>query len=178
MHRFVARSLVVVVFGSVFVAGCAAVGAARGEGNVVVVPAAVVAVDDEAHVDTLRRRIAASNAHDWAAWQALHDPQCVRTAPGLHEPLVGADAMREAIVDLVDAFPDYRVGLVRAVGHGPWLAATLSSTATAPTGARFSQTWTAFVRFDDAGRIVEFHEDYDNLDVVTQLLGVSSPRAF
>lgn len=163
-------SFVVVV--GVFVAG-----AVRARGNVDGGTAApTIDVDDPAHVAALEARIAASNAHDFVRWQALHADGCVRTAPELAVPLVGSAAMRSAIEDLVEVFPDYRLRLVRAVGHGAWLAATLSSSGTLPTGASFTQTWTAFVRFDAAGKIVEFHEHYDQLDVAAQLLGAKRPR--
>lgn len=160
-----------------FAAGAFVIGTVRARGNVSIDRGpAVIDVDNPAHMATLEARIAASNAHDFAGWQALHADGCVRTAPELAVPLVGATSMRAALEHLVAVFPDYRVQLVRAVGHGAWLAATLSSSGTLPTGAAFAQTWTAFVRFDGAGRIVEFHEHYDQLDVIAQVLGAQRPR--
>ncbi len=175
-----ARSVVAsIVASAAFVVVVA--GAVRANDNAaIVVDHVVIAVDDSveqaAHVDVLNKRIAASNAHDWATWQSLHVDGCVRTGPELATPLVSSDAMRDAIAGLVDVFPDYTLGVVRVVGHGEWMATTLTSTATLPTGARFSQTWTAFVRFD-GNKIAEWHEHYDQLDVVAQLLGASRPRA-
>jgi hypothetical protein len=170
------RLVAIAVAVAVAVAVVFAVGAVRARGNVaVVVKDPVVAVDDAAHVAVLEARIAASNAHRWDAWQAFHTDDCIRTAPDLDVPLRGSAAMRVKIEGLVSVFPDYNVGLVRAVGHRDWLAATLTSSGTLPTGARFAQTWTAFLRFD-GDRIAEFHEHYDQLDVAGQLLGASRPR--
>ena len=137
-----------------------------------------VAIDDARHLELLQQRVLASNARDWAAWQALHTEHCVRTSPDLAAPLVGSAAMRASITELVETFPDYRVGLVRVVGHGEWAAATLTASGTLPmTGTRFLQTWTAFVRFD-GDRIAEFHEHYDTLDVIQQLAGLAAPKPF
>ncbi|HEY4223476.1 MAG TPA: nuclear transport factor 2 family protein [Myxococcota bacterium] len=135
-------------------------------------------IDDAHHLELLQRRVLASNARDWDAWQALHTEQCVRTSPDLSAPLVGSAAMRASISKLVESFPDYRVDLLRVVGHGDWAAATLTASGTfGLTGTHFAQTWTAFVRFD-GDRIAEFHEHYDTLDLVQQLAGLSSPKPF
>ena len=72
----------------------------------------------------IEARLEATASHDWETWEALHTPDCVRTAPELETPLVGAPAMRFAIETLSAAFPDYRLELFRR-----W-------TGTTPTEAR------------------------------------------
>jgi predicted ester cyclase len=124
-----------------------------------------------------------------ATWQQLHTDGCVRTAPELEAPLRGAVEMRAALERLVRSVPDYHVALVRAVGHGPWLAAELRSSGQMSnglerpghvlkipaTGKRFEQLWTAFVRFE-GGRIAEFREYYDPADLSDQLMGKTAPK--
>lgn len=144
---------------------------------------------DPATVDVLQARIAASNAHDFAAWEALHTEDCVRTAPELEQPIGGRAEMRAALERLVRAFPDYHVSLVRAVAVGPWVAAELRSYGTMEhslerpgkwfsipaSGKSFAQTWTAFIRFDH-GRIAEIRETYDQTDLNDQLMGLTTPK--
>ena len=143
---------------------------------------------DLAPIDLLKARIAASNAHDWAAWEALHTETCFRTAPELKTRLDGRAEMRAAIERLVTAFPDYHVSLIRAVASGPWVAAELRSYGSfenalprpgklsiPATGKSFAQTWTAFIRIEE-GRIAEIHEAYDQQDLNDQLLGTALPK--
>jgi predicted ester cyclase len=132
----------------------------------------------------------ATNRQDWEAWQALHTEDCVRTAPELQEPLRGAPAMRAAVERLGNAFPDYHVALVRAVGQGPWVAALFQARGTMkhalhvpgappipPTHREFRQTWTAFMRLE-GDHLAEFHEHYDQTDLNNQLLGVAGPKSW
>ncbi len=133
-----------------------------------------------AHVAVIERRIAANNAHDWAAWQALHTPDAVRTAPGIGGPLVGAAALRAGIEELHGAFPDYTLTLRDAFGAGDRLVVRIRQTGTMlgpiefggalvpPTGRRMEQDWVALVRFEGE-RIAEFHEFYDNYELLVQL---------
>lgn len=143
---------------------------------------------DDPALALLRARVAATNAHDFAAWAALHDPACLRTAPELNAPLRGRAAMREAIEHLVQAFPDYHVSLIRAVAAGPWVAAefkayghmqyplvTVDGAHIPATGLRFAQTWTGFFHVE-GGRITEVHEQYDQTDLSDQLMGKRPPK--
>src|SRR5687768_16861110 len=107
------------------------------------------------HTAIVERRIAASNAQDWATWEALHTPGAIRTAPGLPGPLVGAAAMRDGIAELVTTFPDYHLALVEAFGQGDRLIARIHTRATMlgamqlgeatipATGKSFEQDWVA-----------------------------------
>ena len=136
----------------------------------------------------MTRRIAATNSQDWDSWQALHTDGCVRTAPDLQKPLTSSAQMRAAIARLVKAFPDYHVTLLRLLGSGPWYAAELQSSGTMTNalevpgslpipaqGRHFRQQWMAFFRVED-GRIAEFHERYDQTNLVDQLTGKDVPR--
>lgn len=127
-----------------------------------------------AHTDVIRRRIAANNAHDWAAWQRLHTPGAVRTAPELPEPLVGAAAMRAGIEELVRTFPDYHLELVEAFGADDRLMVRIhargtmrgpieiNGAAVPPTGRAFEQDWVGVLTFegDLISAIDEFHDNY------------------
>jgi ketosteroid isomerase-like protein len=126
-------------------------------------------------------RLAATNTQDWDAWEALHTPDAMRTAPELAEPLQGAAAMRAAIEILSLAFPDYHLELEQAFGQGEWLAVRLHTTGTMTgplalsdgtqlpaTGQPIEQDWSALVRFE-GNRISEFHEFYDQLTLLMQL---------
>jgi ketosteroid isomerase-like protein len=136
--------------------------------------------DVAAHVAVIERRIAANNAHDWDTWESLHTPDVVRTAPGLGAPLVGADALRAGIEELHGAFPDYTLTLRDAFGGGDRLVVRIHQTGTMlgpiefggalvpPTGRRMEQDWVALVRFEGE-RIAEFHEFYDNYELLVQL---------
>ncbi|HEU4406710.1 MAG TPA: ester cyclase [Polyangiaceae bacterium] len=140
-----------------------------------------------AHVAVLERRIAANNAHDWDAWEALHTPGVVRTAPGLGAPLVGAPALRAGIEELHRAFPDYTLTLRDAFGAGDRLVVRIGQTGTMlgpiefggavvpPTGRRMAQDWVALVRFE-GDRIAEFHEFYDNYELLVQLGLAGAPN--
>lgn len=134
------------------------------------------------HVEVIRKRIAATNAKDFAAWEALHARGACRTAPELDAPLCGPAAVRAAIEVLATAFPDYQLALVDAFGEGDRLAVRMRSsdthtgplilsdgTAIPPTGLRISQDWIALVTFDGAGLIVQFDEFYDQLALLVQL---------
>lgn len=137
-------------------------------------------------VARIEERLAATNAHDWDTWQALHTPDALRTAPELEQPIEGALAMRAAIEALSTAFPDYRLELRQAFGQGEWLAIRLHTTGTMtgplslsdgtlvpPTGQPIDQDWAALVRFQ-GDRIAEFHEFYDQLLLMEQL-GLVTP---
>lgn len=127
-----------------------------------------------AHLAVMNQRIEASNRHDWAAWQALHRDDAVRTAPELAGPLAGSAAMRAGIEELVTTFPDYHLELVDAFGAGDRLTARLHTRATMlgpmqlgsitipPTGKPFEQDWIAVVTFDGEliSAIDEFHDNY------------------
>jgi aspartyl-tRNA synthetase len=132
------------------------------------------------HIAIVEARLDATNRHDWDAWEALHTPDAIRTAPELVEPLVGAGAMRAAIEGLVTAFPDYHLELRQAFGSGDWLTATIHTTAThtgplslgeatiPATGRAIEQDWVAVIRFD-GDRIAELHETYDQYALILQL---------
>jgi hypothetical protein len=99
--------------------------------------------------------------------------------------------MRAAIERVSHAVPDYHVGLVRLLGHGPWYAAEFVSQGgmtraleipgkpfvIPATNRRFRQRWMAFFRVDN-GRIAEFHERYDREDLTDQLTGKSYPKSW
>jgi len=139
-----------------------------------------------AHVSVVERRIAASNASDWATWEALHTPGAVRTAPELPAPLVGAAAMRAGIAELVTTFPDYHLELIDAVGYDDRLVARIHTRATMlgamqlgettipPTGKAFAQDWLAMLTFD-GDRISAIDEFHDNYDILIQLGLAASP---
>jgi ketosteroid isomerase-like protein len=140
-----------------------------------------------AQIDIVRQRIAATNAKDWSAWEALHAPAACRTAPELEGPLCGRAEMRAAIEALSHAFPDYRLELVDAFGMGARLAVRMHTTGTnsgpivlgdgtaiPPTGHGIAQDWVALVTFDEAGLIVRFEEFYDQYVLLVQL-GLAQP---
>jgi ketosteroid isomerase-like protein len=145
-------------------------------------PAASSVVDEvvASHVAVVRRRVAANNAKDWGAWEALHTDGAVRTAPELPEPLRGAKAMRAGIEELVQTFPDYHLELVDAFGAGDRLVARIHTKATMlgampfgegtvpPTGKVFEQDWVAVLRFE-GDRIASIDEFHDNYGVLLQL---------
>lgn len=126
------------------------------------------------HIEIVEQRIAANNAQDWDAWEALHTDDAVRTAPELAEPLVSAAAMREGIEELVVTFPDYNLELVEAFGQDDRLMARIHTRATMlgpividgveipPTGRSFEQDWVAVITFegDEIAAIDEFHDNY------------------
>jgi predicted ester cyclase len=145
---------------------------------------------DSAVAELVARRIAATNAQDWDTWQHLHADGCVRTAPDLRAPLTTSADMRAAITRLGNAFPDYHVALIRLLGQGPWYAAELQSSGTMkhalevpgslaipPTGRHFRQRCVAFFRLEH-GVIAEFHERYDQTNLVDQLTGKDVPKAW
>ena len=134
----------------------------------------------------IEQRLDATNTRDWDRWQSLHTDDAVRTAPELEQPIEGASGMRAAIETLSLAFPDYHLELRHAFGQGEWLAVRLhtSGTMTGPltlsdgavvpaTGRGIQQDWVALVQFR-GDRISEFHEFYDQLDLMVQL-GLVAP---
>lgn len=133
-----------------------------------------------AHIDVIRRRIAASNAQDWDTWQSLHAPDAVRTAPGLPGPVEGASAMRDAIEELFVTFPDYHLELREAFGSDDRLVARIHTRATMTgplwlgetevpaTGQSFEQDWLAWLHFE-GDKIVAIDEFYDNYEILVQL---------
>lgn len=139
-----------------------------------------------AQIAIMEQRVAATNARDWNAWEALHTADAVRTAPELEQPLRGSGAMRAAIETLSAAFPDYHLELTQAFGQGEWLAVRLHTTGTMtgplllsdgssvpPTNLPIEQDWAAMVRFEGE-QIAEFHEYYDQL-LLMQQLGLLAP---
>lgn len=128
----------------------------------------------QAHIEVVQRRIAANNAHDWSAWQGLHTPGAVRTAPELPQPLVGSAAMRAGIEELVQTFPDYHLDLVEAFGADDRLMVRIHARGTMrgpidiagvevpPTGRAFEQDWVGVLTFegDRISAIDEFHDNY------------------
>lgn len=142
-------------------------------------------------IDLLTRRVVATNSQDWEAWQSLHTENCIRTAPDLKVPLKSSAEMRAAIGRLGKAFPNYHVALIRVVGTGPWFAAEFRSSGTMthalevpgslidiPAQNRhFRQNWMAFIRVEN-GRIAEFHERYDQANLVDQITGKGEPHVW
>lgn len=134
----------------------------------------------EDHIDIVRERIAANNAQDWDAWEALHTKEAVRTSPDLDGPLVGADNMRAAIEELVVTFPDYHLELVEAFGQEDRLVVrfhvrgtmsgpiTFGETEIPPTGRVFEQDWVGMMTFD-GDKISAIDEFYDNYGTMVQL---------
>lgn len=143
-------------------------------------PAAAAEVTVHKHVDVVKQRIAANNAKDWNAWQALHTDGAVRTSPDLPAPLVGSAAMRAGIEELFKTFPDYHLELVDAFGSGDRLVARIHTRATMtgsiqlgetsvpPTGKVFEQDWVAIFKFEN-DRIASIDEFYDNYATLVQL---------
>jgi ketosteroid isomerase-like protein len=139
-----------------------------------------------AHVALVEARIEASNRHDWAAWQAMHTDDAVRTAPELPGPLVSSAAMRAGIEELVVTFPDYHLELVDAFGQGDRLMARIHTRATMlgamqlgettipPTGLAFEQDWVAVLTFE-GDRISAIDEFHDNYTILLQLGLASMP---
>lgn len=126
-------------------------------------------------------RITATNRGDWAAWESLHDVRALRRAPELPEPLVGRHHLRAAIETLTVAFPDYHLDLVDAVSDEMRVMARLHTSGTMtgqlvlgsgsvipPTGRCIDQEWAALLVARN-GVIVEFHEYYDQLQLLDQL---------
>jgi ketosteroid isomerase-like protein len=144
----------------------------------------VLSIDGQ--LEIIEQRLDATNTRDWDRWESLHTDDAVRTAPELEQPIEGASGMRAAIETLSVAFPDYHLELRQAFGGDEWLAVrlhtsgtmsgplTLSDGAVVPaTGQRIEQDWAALVQFRGA-RISEFHEFYDQLDLMMQL-GLIAP---
>lgn len=126
-------------------------------------------------------RINATNHGDWGTWEALHDLRVTRFAPELPVPLVGRHHLRAAIETLARAFPDYHLDLVDAVSDDVRVMARLHTSGTMtgplvlssgvsvpPTHRCIDQEWAALLVARD-GRIVEFHEYYDQLQLLEQL---------
>ena len=145
------------------------------------------AVRGSAQIEVMRRRIAATNSKDFAAWEALHAPGACRTTPELQGSLCGRAAMRAALEALTAAFPDYALELVEASGGGDRLAVRVHAsgthsgtlilsdgTAVPPTGRHIDQDWVALVTFDTEGRIERIDEFYDEFVLLLQL-GLAQP---
>ena len=143
------------------------------------------AVRGSAQIEVMRRRIAATNSKDFAAWEALHGPGACRTTP--QGSLCGRAAMRAALEALTAAFPDYALELVEASGGGDRLAVRMHAsgthsgtlilsdgTAVPPTGRHIDQDWVALVTFDTEGRIERIDEFYDEFVLLLQL-GLAQP---
>lgn len=133
------------------------------------------------HIGIIEQRVAANNARDWQAWEALHTVDATRTAPDLPEPLVGRAAMRAAIEVLSNAMPDYNLEVLDAFGEGDRLAVRFRARGTftapfvfgpdfaiPPNGKSFSQEWVALVRFE-GNAIAEFNEFADQYSQFVQL---------
>jgi ketosteroid isomerase-like protein len=135
-------------------------------------------------VDLIQRRLAANNAQDGAAWEALHTPDCRRYAPELEEPLESASEMRAAIQRLWNGFPDYRLVAVRMMGNGDAAAVEMIASGRLtrpyvlgdglvipPNNRRFIQRSSFFFRFE-GDRISEVREYYDQQEVNSEVLGL------
>jgi ketosteroid isomerase-like protein len=160
-----------------------------GEGVTTVDPVAAAsrgaAVRGSAQIEVMRRRIAATNSKDFAAWEALNAPGACRTTP--QGSLCGRAAMRAALEALTAAFPDYALELVEASGGGDRLAVRMHAsgthsgtlilsdgTAVPPTGRHIEQDWVALVTFDTEGRIERIDEFYEEFVLLLQL-GLAQP---
>ena len=138
------------------------------------------AVRGSAQIEVMRRRIAATNSKDFAAWEALHAPGASRTT--LQGSLCGRATMRAALEALTAAFPDYALELVEVSGDGDRLAVRMHAsgthsgtlilsdgTAVPPTGRHIEHDWVALVTFDTEGRIEHIDEFYDEFVLLLQL---------
>jgi ketosteroid isomerase-like protein len=145
------------------------------------------AVPGSAQIEVMRRRIAATNSRDFAAWEALHAPGACRTTPELQGSLCGRAAMRAGLEALTAAFPDYALELVEASGGGDRLAVRMHAsgthsgtlilsdgTAVPPTDRHIAHDWVALVTFDTEGRIERIDEFYDEFVLLFQL-GLAQP---
>ncbi|WP_433304764.1 ester cyclase [Actinoplanes sp. CA-030573] len=132
-------------------------------------------------VTLLQQRIDATNRKDWAAWEALHHVDAVRTGPELTEPMVGRRLLRAAIEALAEAFPDYHLSLVDVLTDGDRIAARIHTTGTMTgplmlssglsvpaSGRTIDQEWMAQMTVAN-GLIAEFREYYDQLQLLEQL---------
>jgi ketosteroid isomerase-like protein len=138
-------------------------------------------------IEVMRRRVAATNSKDFAAWETLHAPGACRSTPDLQGSICGRAAMRAALETLSAAFADYALELVEASGECDRLAVRMHAsgthtgtlilsdgTAVPPTGRHFQQDWVALVTFDPQGRIEHIDEFYDEFVLLLQL-GLAQP---
>jgi ketosteroid isomerase-like protein len=122
------------------------------------------------------------NARDWNGYGAFFAEDVVMRFPGGVDGSVGGREARVAFVrGIMDAFPDGRISAVRVFGTHAWgccqfaFEGTNTGPMTAPDGSEIPPTgkpaafpYCVVARFED-GRIVEFDEYFDRLEMLTQL---------
>ncbi|MGQ1837457.1 ester cyclase [Kocuria turfanensis] len=130
----------------------------------------------------LEEQLAAVNAHDADRHAAYYAEDAVLHDPEYSGPLRGREAIRRDMRKFLTAFPDV-VGELRQMltsGRRVAVEITMTGTNTGPigvpggtplpaTGRRLRLPYAAFIRFDDAGRIVEERRYFDVAGIFRQL---------
>lgn len=120
------------------------------------------------------------NQGDLAAAAQVVSPDCLHHALGDH-PARGVSAIRDRLVEIRRAFPDFHVIVEQQIAEGPWVAQRVSLRGThdgeflgiAPTGRTVSFDVMELCRAGADGRFVEHGSSLALLDVLRQL-GVAS----
>ena len=124
--------------------------------------------------------IGSYNARDWKRFREMLSESVVMYVPG-EGPCVGHEANIEGMKAALAAFPDAQQKKVRSFGHGDWVclqvieSGTNTGPFTAPDGKAIPPTNRrvemkgVHVAKIQGGKITEYHECWDRLDLMTQL---------
>lgn len=120
--------------------------------------------------------------YDFDAIDDLVADEFVGYNPSLPEPVNGAEEFRAVAEMLHTAFPDIEVDIEQILVDGDWLAQRLTATAThegeymgvEPTGEHVEFAGMTVSRLED-GELVESHEQWDALGLLTRIGAVEPP---
>jgi predicted ester cyclase len=118
---------------------------------------------------------------DLSVIDELARPEANYYLPG--RPPLGNDGFKELMLHLWQAKPDLRLELLDMISEGPYVASRVRFTGThlgelmgiPPTGRWIQLDEILVERWDDEGRLVEFHQEADYLGMLGTL-GVVPPR--
>ena len=124
--------------------------------------------------------IASYNARDWSKLAETYAESALFYEPGV-KPYRGRDAIRRSYQDLHAVFPDERIKKVRSFGQGDWICIEMVASGThkgplmtpegktiPPTNKSYQVEIAATIRIEN-GKIAEYHEYFDKLEMLTQL---------
>lgn len=120
------------------------------------------------------------NARDWKRFHEMLSDSVVMYVPG-EGPCAGRQANTESMKAALAAFPDAQQKKVRSFGHGDWVCLQLIESGTntgpfttpdgkavPPTSRRVEMKGVHVAKIQ-GGKITEYHEYWDRLDLMTQL---------
>lgn len=132
------------------------------------------------NLDLIDRFMASYNARSWSMFSEIHSESALMTEPGM-APYRGRDAILRSYQGMLTVFPDAQMKKIRIFGQHDMVCLEMVASGThkgplmgpdgrsfPPTNRKINVEIVAVAKIHD-GRIVEFHESYDRLGLLTQI---------